>query len=197
MKTLFTTFILCSFCIISFSQCAKDTGIETYQPSPEEIESLKYLREEEFLAGDVYEYFSNMYDIPVFRNISKSEDVHTERVRMLIDRYQIEDPAANHTTGNFKNNELQDLYNSLIEKGSYSLDSAIVVGLMIEEKDILDLQDALDNTIKAEDIRAVYIALKRGSNNHLRAFYRHAEAREIGYSPRFLDETTFMEYLAD
>lgn len=197
MKTVFTTLILCSFCIISFSQCAKDTGIETYQPSPEEIENLKYLREEEYLAGDIYEYFSNMYDIPVFRNISKSEDVHTERVRMLIDRYQIEDPAANHTAGNFKNEELQNLYNSLIEKGSYSLDSAIVVGLMIEEKDILDLQEALDNTIKAEDIRAVYIALKRGSNNHLRAFYRHAEARKLDYSPRFLDELTFREYLSD
>jgi hypothetical protein len=195
MKTVFTTLVLCSFCLLSFSQCAKDTGIETYQPSREEIDNLKYQREEEFLAGDVYEHFSRLYDIPVFKNISKSEDVHTDRVRMLIDRYRIEDPAEDHTAGNFKNTELQALYNSMVEKGSHSLDSAIVVGLMIEEKDILDLQEALDHIIKAEDIRAVYMALKRGSSNHLRAFYGHAEARKLNYTPRFLDPATFRDYL--
>lgn len=195
MKALITTLSLCMLCILSFTQCAKDTGIETFTLSEQEADNLKYLREEELLAGDVYEYLSGLYPVPVFSNISKSEDVHTERVKMLLDRYNIEDPAINHTAGTFQNQELQELYNSLIEKGSVSLDSAIVTGLMIEEKDILDLQIALDTVIESPDVQAVYLALKRGSTNHLRAFYGHAESRELDYIPRFLDEQAFMEAL--
>jgi len=197
MKKLSLFVGFCAICALSFAQCAKDQGIEVYTISKEEKESLKYLREEEFLAGDIYKYFSGLYDIPIFRNISKSEDVHTERVRIMLERYEIEDPAANHIAGKYHNTELQELYDQLIEKGSASLDSAIVVGLMIEEKDILDLQEALDKVIQAEDIRAVYSALKRGSTNHLNAFYRHASSRGIQYNPQFLTAAEFRNYLRD
>ncbi|MBE0655444.1 MAG: DUF2202 domain-containing protein [Bacteroidales bacterium] len=195
MKRLIFLGILFSACFSGYSQCAKDTGIGTYTPSDEEIESLKFLREEELLAGDVYEFLSTHYDIPVFKNISKSEDVHTGRIKMLLTRYQVDDPAQNHEDGKFENRELQNLYDELTATGKISLDSAIVVGLMIEEKDIKDLQEALDTVIKAEDIRAVYAALKRASGNHLRAFYSHAENRNISYTPRFLDKKSFEEAL--
>jgi len=195
MKALVLALSLWLIGILSFSQCAKDSGIEVYVPSEEEKQHLKYLREEEYLAGDVYEYFSDLYDIPIFRNISKSEDVHTDRVKLLLKRYQVEDPAINHEKGKYQDSELQKLYDSLIKKGSSSLDSAIVVGLMIEEKDIMDLQHALDNIVKAEDIRAVYTALKRGSANHLRAFNFHAERRNITYTPKFLSNEVFCQVL--
>lgn len=195
MKKLIFLGILFSVYFSGYSQCAKDTGVEIVAPSDEEIESLKFLREEELLAGDVYEFLSTLYDIPVFKNISKSEDVHTGRIKMLLTRYQVDDPAQNHEDGKFENRQLQNLYDELTATGKISLDSAIVVGLMIEEKDIKDLQEALDTVIKAEDIRTVYAALKRASGNHLRAFYSHAENRNITYAPRFLDQRSFEEAL--
>lgn len=195
MKKILFLLIIILTSFQTYSQCIKDTGISVYNPTSEEIESLKFLREEELLAGDVYKFLYTLYDIPVFQNIGSSEDVHTGRIKMLLTRYQVDDPAENHQAGKFENQELQNLYDELTALGKLSYDSAIVVGLMIEEKDIKDLQEALDTIIKAEDIRIVYSALKRASGNHLRAFHMHAESRKINYSPRFLDSQSFEEAL--
>ena len=156
-----------------------------------EIKSLKYLREEEFLAGDVYEYLSEIYSLPVFKNISKAEDLHTEKVRELLEAYEIPDPAKNHEAGVFENKVLQAHYIALIALGEKSLNDAIVVGLTIEEMDIKDLQDALDNVIKEENIRKVYDFLLMGSHHHLKAFNFQAGNRDLTYKPQFLTEEEF------
>ncbi len=69
--------------------------------SNEEAQSLIRLREEEMLAHDVYFALSEVYTLPVFRNISKSETAHTEAIKTLIDKYGIEDPAEGHEQGIF------------------------------------------------------------------------------------------------
>ena len=45
--------------------------------SEQEKSSLMHLREEEMLAYDVYTFLSGLYDVPIFRNISNSEMIHT------------------------------------------------------------------------------------------------------------------------
>lgn len=180
----------------SYAQCDKDRDPGIQVPDDKEKASLQFLREEELLAGDVYSYFADMYDLPIFQNISRSEDVHTGKVQALLNRFNIEDPGEGHVAGEFKNPELQKLYNRLIAKGSVSLDSAIVVGLTIEEKDIYDLQYAIDHELTTIDSKAVYTLLMKGSINHLNAFHRHAAKRGITYEPRYLSRETFMEFLA-
>ena len=190
--------ILAAFLLIPLfgqSQClAKTLKIDTEninELTNKEVKSLKYLREEEYLAGDVYDYLAEIYSLPVFKNIGKSEDLHTEKVRELLEAYDITDPAENHVAGVFENKKLQAHYNSLIALGEKSLSDAVVVGLTIEEMDIKDLQDALDNVIQEENIRMIYDFLLMGSHHHLKAFNFQAGNLDISYSPQFLTTKEF------
>jgi hypothetical protein len=135
-----------------------------------EAEALQYMREEEKLAHDVYITLYEQWGLPVFQNISQSEQTHTEAVKALLERYGVADPAS-ETVGIFSNPELLALYTELVASGSQSLTEALKVGVAIEEIDILDLQEHLAQTDNA-DIQQVFNNLLQGSNNHLSAFTR-------------------------
>ena len=87
----------------------------------------------------------------VFNNISQSEQKHTDAIKMLLDRYSIEDPVTSDEVGVFQNEDLLALYNTLIEQGKTSLVEALKVGAAIEEIDILDLQKQINEIIDNED----------------------------------------------
>jgi len=127
----------------------------------------------------------------MFKNIGRSEDVHTEKVRELLEAYGMEDPAENHKAGVFKNKELQKHYNDLITLGEGSLKDAIVVGLTIEEMDINDLHEALENVVKEDNIKVIYEFLLMGSHHHLKAFNFQADRLGVNYSPQFLSQEEF------
>jgi len=158
-----------------------------------EINSLLHMREEEMLAHDVYSYFSGLYDIPVFSNIARSELVHTGRVKELINKYGLEDPAADHEPGVFEDAGIQELYNALTRKGKVSYEEAVVVGLTIEDLDIADLEMALETEVNNEDIVEVYNFLLMGSKHHMNAFYFHAQSNEIEYIPQYISLDHFLE----
>ena len=138
--------------------------------SATEQASLLYMREEEKLARDVYNAFYARYGLRVFSNIAASEQAHMNAVLTLLNRYGLADPAA-AAPGVFNNDDLQALYDDLIDQGSASLTAALQAAVIIEETDIADLQDGLALTTHA-DLRAVYTNLLRASQNHLRAFSR-------------------------
>jgi len=137
--------------------------------SVEEELGLIRMREEEKLARDVYATLYVVWQKPVFRNISQSEQRHMNAIKVLIDKYEIIDPVIDSTIGVYTDPEFTGLYISLVEQGSASLIDALIVGATIEDLDIKDLQDFLAQTDNA-DIAAVYENLLRGSINHLRAF---------------------------
>jgi hypothetical protein len=129
---------------------------------------LLFMREEEKLAHDVYVTLFAKWELPVFQNISQSEQTHTDSVKALLDRYGLDDPASSQV-GVFTNPDLQALYTDLVARGSQSLAEALKVGGAIEEIDILDLRERLAQTDNA-DIQQVFTNLESASNNHLRAF---------------------------
>lgn len=135
----------------------------------QEITDLTFMREEEKLAHDVYIFLYKRYGLSIFNNIAGSEQMHTDSVKLLLDFYGINDPVASMELGKFDNTDLQTLYDQLIEQGSLSLSEALKVGTAIEEIDILDLQEAIENTTQVNILR-VYNNLLQGSYNHLRAF---------------------------
>jgi hypothetical protein len=132
---------------------------------------LKYMREEEKLAHDVYVAMAAKWGTRAFSNISASEQRHTDALATLLDRYGVKDPADGKAAGVFENADLQKLYNDLIAKGSVSAAEALKVGKLIEETDIADLDKRIARTSNS-DVLAVYKNLRAGSVNHLNAFNR-------------------------
>lgn len=156
----------------------------------EEINDLMYLREEEKLARDVYIYSYNKYGVNIFKNISESEQTHINSVLTLFNKYYLEDPISEDVVGVFKNSELQELYNQLVEKSDISLIEALVVGNTIEDLDIYDLELNEERTIKT-DLLDVYGSLKCGSRNHLRNYYSQLVSNNGTYSPEYISSDLF------
>jgi hypothetical protein len=162
MKRLFITLILSA---ISFSAIATPiTKVES--------DDLIFMVEEEKLAMDVYNTLAKSYNSPVFINIPNSEQKHIKAISSLLAKYNIVNPIDGMGVGEFKNIELSNLYRDLINKGQTNLTNALLVGALIEEKDMIDLKLSIQKTTK-EDLLGVYAQLMCGSRNHLRAFVRN------------------------
>lgn len=147
--------------------------------------TLSYMREEEKVARDVYLNLGKAYQSLVFTTISKSEQTHMNALLKLLKKYGLPDPVK-PLVGEFSDPALQDLYNDMMEMGLESYEEALQVGALIEEVDIADLQEAIDETTKA-DLKQVYGNLLRGSRNHLRAFVAEIERNGMGeYSAQWL-----------
>ncbi len=123
------------------------------------------------------------WKLKIFQNIARSEQQHMDMVKVLTERYGLEDPAKDR--GVFTNPDLQSLYNELIQKGSQSPEEALKVGALIEEVDIRDLKGWLSKVDNA-DITRVYENLMEGSKNHLRAFTHVLEQYGVIYQPQIL-----------
>lgn len=174
-------------------QCIAITS--TLAPTEAEKTSLNFMREEEKLAHDVYRVFAEQWQVPIFSNIADSEASHFTQVQCLLDAYQLPNPASEHA-GVFNNAELQTLYDTLIARGSSSLTEALMVGALIEEVDIADLTDALTQ-VNVPEIQTVYENLRRGSENHLRAFVRQLNQQGVtAYQAQALSETDLAAILA-
>ena len=153
-----------------------------------EIAGLLFMIEEEKLAEDAYSALNEVWSLRVFDNIARAERTHQAAVETLLVRYSLAVPA--NPAGEFSNETLQSLYNDLIRRGGLSVEEALRVGVSIEELDILDLKKRMDQTDK-EDILLVYSNLKRGSENHLRAFVNNLERRGIEYRPEYLSQQEY------
>ena len=153
-----------------------------------DVDSLLYMREEEKLAHDVYITLYDLWGVSLFSNIASSEQTHTEAVLTLLNQYGLPDPTVGNGVGVFTNPELQALYNDLVSRGSQSLAEALLVGGLIEEVDIADLQAEL-NTTNIAAVQQVYQNLLGGSSNHLRAFATMYESvTGQTYAPQWLNE---------
>ncbi len=156
-----------------------------------EIASLNFMREEEKLAHDVYLTLHDMWGLPIFQNISASEQNHMDSVLAVLQKYGQLDPASGNPVGVFVDPTLQNLYDQMVSQGSQSLLEALRVGATIEEVDIIDLDTRLTQTANA-DIQLTYENLLSGSENHLRSFVSTLE-RQTGetYAPQYLTDDTY------
>jgi hypothetical protein len=142
--------------------------------SLEEVQDLRFMREEEKLARDVYLTLYERWNAQLFANIAISEQRHMDAMLRQLIRYGIDDPAAGNPIGEFSNPNLQALYDALIAKGLKRRLKAFKVGGFIEESDIRDLASAIERS-SVEQIDTVYGNLLCGSRNHLRAFAQKIE----------------------
>ncbi|MFN8318850.1 MAG: DUF2202 domain-containing protein [Saprospiraceae bacterium] len=187
-----TTFYIFALLITSVSVIAcnkEDSQLQNNINTPtEEVKSsLLLMREEEKLAHDVYVTLYEKWGMPIFDNISGSEQRHTDAVLDLLEVRGLSDPAAGLGRGEFSNPDFVTLYKQLVEKGSQSLMDALLVGATIEDLDLYDL-DQWMLKIKDEDILSVYKNLAKGSRNHLRSFYGQITSREGDYKAQYISQ---------
>lgn len=149
---------------------------------------LYLMREEEKMAMDIYAYFYEKYQIPIFNNIAKSESKHTSAVLRLIHYFGLKDPAL-EPTAEYSNEEIQNLYTKLTSEGN-TIENALSTGAFIEEYDIADLKKLIAETQNA-DIKLVYANLLRGSENHIKAFAKQLKFRGIEYVPQILSQEEY------
>ncbi len=140
-----------------------------------ERNALVYMVEEEKLARDVYAKLAKSYpSATVFARIVQAEQRHMNAVARQLSFHGVANPTTGKAAGEFKNAELQKLYDSLTARGAASLSAALQVGVTIEKADIADLQGYL-RSVENGGVKRVFTNLLRGSQSHLRAFTNGAD----------------------
>lgn len=148
---------------------------------------LIHMREEEKLARDVYQTLYEEWGLAIFINIAQAEQLHMTAIKSLLDKYNVPDPIIDLTAGVFPSEDMQKLYDELVEKGKVSSVEALYVGATIEDLDIKDLYDYLIETDNS-DIKTVYQNLVKGSRNHLRAFVYQLSINGATYKAQYLTD---------
>ena len=152
---------------------AQDSDETTADPSQKVnvYEMLTFIVQEEKLAHDLYVQLARTSGAVQFQNILNSESTHISLVQGLLATYNIVDPTIGLAEGEFVDQELQALYDSLLASGSVDRAGAIAAGIAVEEKDIADLEAMLATDLPS-DVASVLERLLSGSQNHLAAFQR-------------------------
>jgi hypothetical protein len=196
------TILIISIAIATvFSSCKKDdvtnprnditSQINDFAKEPlsaEEILSLKWMREEEKLAHDVYITLFNKWGVNIFTNIAASELTHTNAVLTVLNKYQLTDPVGNNAVGIYSDTTFQNLYTQLVAQGSTSLSDGYKVGATIEDLDIFDLNNWIAK-VDNQDIQFVYQNLTKGSRNHMRSFYSQIISAGGSYKAQFISQS--------
>ncbi len=154
-----------------------------------EIEGILLIREEEKMARDLYLDLYGKEKLPIFLKIAKSEQNHMDAIKILIDRYGLQDPVQEER-GSFTNQTIRALYDELTEIGKRSLEDAMGAGANVEEISILHLEEQIDNTDR-EDMIVAYEGLLTGSRKHLRSYVRSMGTHGYEYTPRFLSQEKY------
>lgn len=162
-----------------------DTGL-----SDQEANDLRFLREEEKLAHDVYVSLGRTWGSPVFWNIASSEQSHTDAVADRLAAWGVDDPSVGRREGEFLNPTLQALYTDLVALGSRDVVAAFTVGATIEDLDLADLDRLASHTTRS-DLLGVFEVLARGSRNHLRSFCGQLTGQGSTYAPQYLSTDRF------
>lgn len=159
-----------------------------------EKEGIIKIRQEEKLVRDIYKSFHETWDDPFFEQVMECEQIHMDRMKMLIDNFNLEDPVTEETPGKFTDKDFRDIYFIYTEIGKSSFLAALKTGAELEELDISDLQEALDNSEDAL-INQVYQNLQRASRNHLRAFVARLNKLGGSYSPKFIGNEQYNDII--
>jgi len=137
--------------------------------SKNETADILFMREEEQMVYDLYTRWGTNYSQPVFKNIARSESVHISRVQALIDRYGPGTYRIGNASSGYTDARIQQMYDTLGPVGDASLHNALESGLVVEDRDIDDLDRAIENTSRL-DLLGVWRELRAGSENHRQAF---------------------------
>lgn len=200
MKTLLVGLmlsLLISHPALSNSSCQENENHQvttSLLTDEEELKILLHMKEEEKLARDVYNALNVKWNVPVFTNIPRSENVHMSAVINLLKAYG-EEYTLEGEPGKFNDPLFQKLYEQLVSEGSKSLADAYKTGALIEDMDIKDLEEFIEKAPN-ESTKMVFMNLLKGSRNHMRAFNRNLVKLGINYTPEFISQEQFNKIIS-
>ena len=183
------------FFLVTFASCDKDQDEDTVETTEkcdltkEQEEGLLYMREEEKLARDVYNYLYDKWKVNIFKNIAKSEQYHMDLLLQEVDLCKFDDPVLPEA-GKFTNKHIQELYDALTAQGDKSLVDALKVGATVEDVDIFDLMNYSSKT-NNDKLLDIYDKLTCGSRNHMRAFVSWLNNEGDDYTPQYISQELF------
>ncbi len=158
---------------------ATDNNEENSTLTDELQEALIHMDNEERLAYDVYTTLYNYHkeeNNVTIKQLDKiaqnSETKHIKSVKELVEKYNLETTTNNLPAGEYDRDEIQALYNDLIEEGKGSTIDALEVGCKVEVVDVNDLNEYIElaKESNATDVQNVFEKLRAGSYNHYWAF---------------------------
>jgi hypothetical protein len=175
--------------ILFLAQLALITGFAISQPTIMDSEKAAIISvvQEEKVAHDFYAAMYELHGLTPFRSISKSEGIHMDKARNLVNHFGIEDPNTDYydTPGKFKTHKFQVMYDDLVREGSYSIQDALIESAKFEELDIVDIEK-LNSTVQNDYIKSTFESLVGISKNHLKAIVKELSERGIEYLPSYL-----------
>jgi len=142
-----------------------------------------FVREEEKVAMDYYTLITSIFSSEEMTELSQSELTHFNASGLLIDKYNLTDPAIGMAMGAFKSQSLQAHFDQLITEGSASLPAAYSTAAKMQEVNIVTLQNQLDRVANNRDLRHIYNALLVTTRNHLRVMVNGMAAYGEIYNP--------------
>jgi hypothetical protein len=148
--------------------------------------------EQEKLLRDVYNRLNEKWQQPLFQKIPHDEQRHNVGIKALVTKYQLTDPTTDKAVGVFTREPMTQFYNDWITQGSVSLNEALMVGVALEEKDVVTLEQAIAATDNF-DVQLVFKQLLKGSKNHLRELIKLLIDKGISYTPRYLKAADFQQ----
>lgn len=163
--------------------------------SDQEVKDIRYMRQEESLAYDIYNRFYEEYGVQAFDNIKYSEQVHADVFKELIEKYGLED-SYNESTNSFESQEVTDLRDKLVERGMEGEVEALKVAVEIEDQNVAHLREKLDNADN-ENLQELYSNLLEDSKRHLTAFDRQLDMRDVEYTPNHISKSDYEEITTD
>jgi len=148
--------------------------------------ALAYMWNEEKLAYDLYSELNKIQPLKQLENIANRAEIkHIQMVEDLIQKYDInitnldtyeikysETELRALPIGKFGVEPIQELYNTLYDKGIKSTQDALEVGCMVEVTDINDLEEYISTAkeVNATDLVDTFDKLIVGSYNHYWSF---------------------------
>ncbi len=181
--------------IQSGSTRSNSNRLFTWALSDIEQSGLLQMREEEKLARDVYTTLWSKRENKIFTNIIKSEQTHMTSIKLILNRYSIDDPVKDDSIGIFTSPTMQKLYDDLVAQWNKSLLDALIVWATIEDLDINDLNSFTKQTSNTYIINT-YNNLAKWSRNHIRAYVKSIISNGGTYIPQYISQSQYDEIIA-
>jgi hypothetical protein len=199
MKIRFMVTLLC--CSVAFTQAQQQqtnsicdtTTIVLKFPygklTQAEQDSLIQMVHWEKFFEQVYNQFHQQWQHEVFKNVPQNEAKHSKALEALLTKYKL-------TLANTDNASLTQLQEDWITQGNTSLVAALTVSAIMEDKYLVELQNALSNkAVDNFDIQFVYQNLAKGSRNHLRTLISVLKEQRVEYQAHYLTPANFQEII--